>query len=74
MRIPAIGATLGLCLTIALPAISTAETVADLLPAADIAKGEKAFKKCKACHTAEKGGKKNRPQPLWHRRRACRRR
>lgn len=58
MRIPAIGATLGLYLTIALPAMSTAETVADLLPAADIAKGEKAFKKCKACHTAEKGGKK----------------
>lgn len=58
MRIPAIGATLGLCLTIALPAMSTAETVADLLPAAEIAKEEKAFKKCKACHTAEKGGKK----------------
>ncbi|WP_299427918.1 cytochrome c family protein [uncultured Shimia sp.] len=58
MRIPAIGATLGLCLTIALPAISTAETVADLLPQADSAKGEKAFKKCKACHTVDQGGKK----------------
>ncbi len=58
MRIPAIGATLGLCLTIALPAMSTAETIADLLPSADIAKGEKAFKKCKACHTVEQGGKK----------------
>lgn len=58
MRIPAIGATLGLCLTIALPAMSTAETVADLLSRADLAKGEKAFKKCKACHTVDQGGKK----------------
>jgi cytochrome c len=58
MRIPAIGASLGFCLTLALPAMSTAETAAELLPQADIAKGEKAFKKCKACHTVDQGGKK----------------
>ncbi len=57
MRIPAIGATLGLCLTIALPAMTTAETTAGLLLQADSAKGEKAFKKCKACHTVDQGGK-----------------
>lgn len=32
------------------------EPIAPLLAAADLAQGEKVFKKCKACHTAEKGG------------------
>lgn len=32
------------------------EPVAGLLAAADLAKGEKLFRKCKACHSAEKGG------------------
>ena len=31
--------------------------LAALLAAADVAKGAKAFKKCKACHSFEKGGK-----------------
>ncbi len=58
MRIPAIGAGIGLCLALALPATSNAETTAELLANADISKGEKTFKKCKACHTVEQGGKK----------------
>ncbi|MCH9806114.1 MAG: cytochrome c family protein [Alphaproteobacteria bacterium] len=33
-----------------------ATKVAALVGAADVASGEKLFKKCKACHTADKGG------------------
>lgn len=34
---------------------------ADLLAAADVAKGEKAFGKCKSCHKLEEGGKATGP-------------
>jgi cytochrome c len=34
------------------------EILFDTLGSADIAKGEKVFRKCKACHTVEKGGAK----------------
>jgi cytochrome c len=33
------------------------EPVLAMLASADVAKGEKGFKKCAACHTVEKGGK-----------------
>ncbi|MDA1308847.1 MAG: cytochrome c family protein [Proteobacteria bacterium] len=33
------------------------EPILALLATADVAKGQKAFKKCAACHTADKGGK-----------------
>lgn len=56
MRNPLLGAAAGLCLALTAPA--TAETAASLLPQADIAKGEKVFKKCQACHTVELGGRK----------------
>ncbi len=36
----------------------TQETLLDQLSAADLAEGEKVFKKCKACHTVNSGGKK----------------
>ncbi|MEK9754259.1 MAG: cytochrome c family protein [Rhodospirillaceae bacterium] len=39
--------------------------VVTLLAKADAAKGEKAFGKCKACHTAEKGGKDKVGPNLW---------
>ncbi len=39
--------------------------VVKLLAKADAAKGEKAFGKCKACHTAEKGGKDRVGPNLW---------
>ncbi len=32
------------------------EPIAPLLASADVAEGEKVFKKCQACHTADKGG------------------
>ena len=47
---------LGLC---------AALTLATTANAADAAKGEKAFAKCKACHTIDKGGK-NRVGPNLH--------
>ncbi len=51
-------------------AVATAIAVAALLAAApaaaqDVAKGEKAFAKCRACHTLEKGGA-NRVGPNLH--------
>ena len=61
MRNPFFGAALGLCLGLAAPATLHAESIEDLLPAADAAKGEKVFRKCKACHTLEAG--KNRVGP-----------
>ncbi len=39
--------------------------VVTLLAKADAGKGEKAFGKCKACHTAEKGGKDKVGPNLW---------
>ncbi|WP_282605874.1 cytochrome c family protein [Pelagibius sp. Alg239-R121] len=49
---------------------SVAETpsldpVTPLLAAADLAAGEKAFKKCSACHTVDKGGKDKVGPNLW---------
>ena len=37
-------------------------SLASLLASADVAKGEKSFKACKACHTIESGGK---PPSFW---------
>ncbi|CAI8055260.1 Cytochrome c homolog [Geodia barretti] len=46
-----------------MPAMSVAELLAD----ADPAKGQRVFKKCAACHTADEGGKnKIGPQSLEH--------
>jgi cytochrome c len=42
-----------------LPAASVAADLNEMFAGADIAQGEKVFKKCKACHTNEQGGKKN---------------
>jgi cytochrome c len=38
---------------------------ATLLASADVAAGEKAFKKCKSCHTVEQGGKNKVGPNLW---------
>ena len=40
--------------------------IATLLPEADAANGVKVFKKCKSCHTVEKGGKKKIGPNLWN--------
>ncbi|MFC7048832.1 c-type cytochrome [Emcibacter nanhaiensis] len=40
-------------------------TLAALLATASAADGEKVFKKCKACHTAEEGGKNGTGPNLW---------
>ncbi len=42
--------------TTAAPEKPTIEPVGPLLASADLAAGEKAFKRCAACHTFEKGG------------------
>lgn len=39
------------------PAAKAYEDIAPLLASADLGAGEKVFKKCAACHTAESGGK-----------------
>jgi cytochrome c len=39
--------------------------IANLLAAADPAKGEQVFKKCTACHTADKGGANGTGPNLW---------
>lgn len=41
------------------------EPISGLLASADIAAGEKIFKKCSACHTAEKGGGKKTGPALY---------
>ena len=45
-----------------MPAISLAELLAD----ADLAKGQKVFKKCAACHTVDEGGKNKVGPNLWN--------
>lgn len=42
-----------------------AAKVAGLVAAADVANGEKHFKKCKACHTADQGGANKVGPNLW---------
>ena len=42
------------------------ELIAPLLAGADIARGEKVFAKCKACHTVEKGGAQRIGPNLWN--------
>jgi len=42
--------------TTAAPATPAIEPIGPLLASADIAAGQKAFKRCAACHTTEKGG------------------
>jgi len=57
MRLSNLTASILICLGLSAPA-ALATTVNDLLAGADVAKGEKVFKKCKACHTVKEGGKK----------------
>ena len=45
-----------------MPAMSVAELLAD----ADPAKGQRVFKKCAACHTADEGGKNKVGPNLWN--------
>lgn len=40
-------------------------TLAQLLAAGDAGRGEKQFKKCKSCHTSEKGGAAKIGPPMW---------
>lgn len=40
--------------------------IATLLPTADIKAGEKEFKKCRACHTGDKGGANKIGPNLWN--------
>ena len=40
--------------------------IASLLPTADIKVGEKVFKKCRACHTVDKGGANKVGPNLWN--------
>jgi len=56
MRLSYLAASIALCCGLAMPA-AAAEPLTDLLAAADLKKGEKVFKKCKACHTVKEGGK-----------------
>lgn len=50
--------------TEAAAAADSGPSVAELVAAADVAKGEKVFGKCKACHTVEAG--KNKTGPSLH--------
>ena len=44
-------------LVLLMPALPAQAGLDELLAAADVAEGEKIFRKCKACHTVEKDGK-----------------
>ncbi len=44
---------------------AVADDTLTLLASADAGKGEKVFKKCKACHTTEEGGKSKVGPNLW---------
>ena len=46
-------------------AAAAPEPIAPLLAAADVAAGEKTFKKCAACHTPDKGGANKVGPNLW---------
>ena len=46
-------------------AAAAPEPIAPLLAAADVAAGEKTFKKCVACHTPDKGGANKVGPNLW---------
>jgi len=45
---------------------ATADDALTLLASADVGKGEKVFKKCKACHSTEEGGKNKVGPNLWN--------
>jgi len=46
-------------------AAAATEDITTLLASADVGKGESVFKKCKACHTVEEGGKNKVGPHLW---------
>ena len=50
----------------AAPASTEPPQIAALLGGADVAKGARTFKKCKACHTVENGGKNKIGPNLWN--------
>jgi cytochrome c len=66
MRMSTLGICLALSSSLLIPSfaapVAASEDVSDLLPDADVQKGEKVFKKCKSCHTVEQDGK-NRTGP-----------
>jgi len=47
------------------PESAAVEDILTLLASADAGKGEKIFKKCKACHSADEGGKNKVGPNLW---------
>ncbi|MGB0844376.1 MAG: c-type cytochrome, partial [Alphaproteobacteria bacterium] len=44
---------------------TTPTTIPEAAPEGDVTKGEKVFKKCRSCHTANEGGKKKTGPNLW---------